>query len=437
MIKKAFFRANIPFTVDKSIVFDSKFSDCALNKNWRKSELNGDFLLKHINTSFAQNVICYSQKCQPINFSIPMSDPYDQSIVRNYCFSVSEMHIYCFDTGVGIFSFHIPYECDTDEEDIVNTCSILRCSAYHENPSLDGKAVFKDGVETRLSCLAQNKLDELFQNQCKLFDLLNDTSLRRIDMFSAVLCDTPNEETDTKSFDKLCYRLANAYDNRDKNLTTHEQDFYRQHEYTRWSFSKRGCAVVANLTGIGITDSFLKERWFFSVNSNYFYLYLMVLHQKYAIYNYLNTVAADASKAFVKVNQEALIEFNSKYIFSIVSDEHFIQHVYLRMQDVNNIKEVYADLMDELKRMFDYTQLKNEEYSEIRNSKLNIISVIISVLCSITIIFDSINLFTTHGYSLGFDCAKNTFCTGVITFEVIVFILFLTFVFFITKSKKK
>ena len=163
----------------------------------------------------------------------------------------------------------------------------------------------------------------------------------------------------------------------------------------------------------------------------------MVLHQKYAIYNYLNTVAADTDKIFVKANQEALIEFNSKYIFSIVSDEHFIQRVYLRMQDVNNINEVYADLMDELKRMFDYTQLKNEEYSEIRNSKLNMISVIISVLCSITIIFDSINLFTSHGYSLGFDCVKNTFCTGVIAFEVIVFIVFLTFVFFVGKSKKK
>ena len=153
---------------------------------------------------------------------------------------------------------------------------------------------------------------------------------------------------------------------------------------------------------------------------------MMILHQKYAIYNYLNTVASDTDNSFIKLNQESLIDFNSKYVFTIVSDEDFIQNVYLREKDAIDIDEVYTDLLDELKRMFEYSQLKSEEINEIRNNKLNIISVIISILCSITIIFDTINMFTVKGI----------WCILIVALEVLLFIGFFIFVMSISKKSK-
>ena len=422
MVKKAFFRANIPFSFDNKIIEDNEFFNLTVNKGWEIFDVEGDFLLKHINTTFEKNVVALRKQCDGLTFTLPFCDTSEGTETKTYLFEISEMDIFCFSTGIGIISMYIPYT-DAEANALVNTCSVLRCCAQHKDPS-QGRCVYKNDEETYLSVLAENELDLIFGKDCSLFNHFNENTLRRIDMFSAVLLDE-NENQD--EYDKICYRLANAFDNRDKDIKINPKDFYRQQEYTRWSFSKRGCSAVANLTGLNITDSFLENRWFVSVNTNYFYLYIMVLHQKYAIYNYLNEVAIDSDKNYVKLNQESLIEFNSKYIFSIVSDEHFIQSVYLRMKEVNNVDEVYEDLQDELKRLFEYSQLENDKNTEMRNSRLNIISIFISILCSVPIIFETFNMFSDK---------RSLLCISTIAIEILLILTALTSIFIITKRKK-
>lgn len=435
MVKKAFIRANIPFTLNSGVEFSGDFIEKLTESGWSEFDIQGDFLLKHINTSFNKNVICFSRQHENIPLCAPMCDYSNRTVSKNYNFTISETYVYCFDTGIGIISFHIPYDAGTEEETLVNTCSILRCSAKHPDAS-KGTAILQDGAETYLSCLAQEQLSSLLGTSFSLFDHFNENSLRRVDMFSAVLCDANTADADSRAYKKLCYRLANAYDSRDKDIVLNESDFYQPQDYTRWSFSKRGCCVVANLTGVGTTDAFLEDRWFVSVKSNYFYLYLMVLHQKYAIYNYLNTVAEDTEKNYIKFNQESLIEFNSKYVFSIVSDEQFIQGAYLRMKEVNNVDEVYSDLEDELKRLFEYSQLKNEESNELRNNKLNIISLIISVLCSASIIFDMVDMLSAPGCDFGFSTKEAALRTSIIIAGGLILFVFLMYVVLINKRKK-
>lgn len=422
MVKKAILRASIPFTLHSSANFKERFTESASKNGWEKSEIQGSFLLKHINTSFEKNAISFKKQYENCSCEVIMNSPTDETVIKKYPFSISEVYVYCFDTGVGIFTFHIPYENDTEDETIINVCSSLRCSAKHEG-SYGGVPINKNGEQTYLSCIADSELSALLGSTYTLFDNFNANSMKRVDMFSAVLCDADTNEI---KFDKNCYLLANTLDTRDTEISLTDNIFYRPQKYTRWSFSKRGCCVVSNLTGMAKTDSFLSCNWFNSIQTNYFYTYMMILHQKYAIYNYLNTVASDTNNNFIKFNQESLIDFNSKYVFTIVSDEDFIQNVYLRVKDAVDIDEVYTDLLDELKRMFEYSQLKSEESNEIRNNKLNIISVIISILCSITIIFDTINMFKVKGI----------LCMTIVALEVLLFIGFFIFVMSISKKKK-
>ena len=422
MVKKAILRASIPFTMNTAVNFNDEFRVRASENGWKKTEIQGSFLLKHINTSFEKNTENFTKRLEGANYTVRMKSPADESVMIEYTFSINEIYVYCFDTGVGIITFHIPYDNDIEEEAIINTCSLLRCSAKHES-AYNGVPVFINGEETYLSCIADSELKALIGNTYTLFDNFNANSMKRVDMFSAVLSDQSNNEN---TFDRTCYLLSNTLDTRDSELAFDEKTFYKPQKYTRWSFSKRGCSAVSNLTGMAKTDSFLTDRWFGSIQTNYFYTYLMILHQKYAIYNYLNTVASDTDNSFIKFNQESLIDFNSKYVFTIVSDENFIQSVYLRIKDAVDIDEVYTDLLDELKRMFEYSQLKTEESNEIRNNKLNIISVIISILCSITIIFDTINMFAVKGI----------LCMVIVALEVLLFAGFFVFVMSISKKKK-
>lgn len=430
MIRQTFLRANIPFTFENSSIFNAVFEENSKNLGWSKQKICGDLLLKHINTCLKENVVCFSKKIENLTLQAEIIDSENIPNKKVCTFSVSDINVFCFDTNNGIISLHIPFSSDISEDDLTNLCSSLRCSVRHEKLS-NGTTIMSDGKEVFLSDIAETYLSELFENNVTMFKHQNKDSLCRIDIFSCVL----SEKCDKKPLDLLSYRLANALDNRDKDLEVCESEFYRPQENSRWCFSKRGSSVIACLCDIQSTNNFLNTRWLDSIKTNYFYLYILVLHQKYAIYNYLDYVATDSQKVFMKSNQESLIDFNSKYIFSIISDETMLQSVYLKMKNVNNVDEVYKDLLDELERMFDYSQLKKDEENTKRNSKFSLISLIISIFCSITLIFDTVNVFANYGSKPGFSSINDLLCTFAIIFEVMFFALCLIFAF--SKGKKK
>lgn len=422
MVKKAFIRANIPFVIHEEMTFGNEFIQSATGHGWTKREIQGDLLLKHINTSFANNFVCFSKKCDGLNLVVPMIDAKTSSVKALYSITVSEVQVYCFDTEIGICSLLISYDQDTDEDAIANCCSLLHCSVPHSDKK-QCKPILQDEKETYLSCIADHFIGSLLGSAYTLFGTSNQTQLRRINMFSAALCNQEAAADEGAVCNNLCYRLANSYDARDKSLAVSKQDLHHQHHYIRWSFSKRGCAVVANLTGNAENDHFLQNRWFFSVSSNYFYIYLMVLHEKLAIYHYLNSIAEDPDMEHLKINQKSLIDFNNKYIFSIVSDEPFIQSAYLQLKQAANADDTYAELQEQLKRMFDYAQFQAAEAAEKKNDRFNLISIILGIAGFISIALDTVNFFTGLGFSIGFQSRGNSIYTAALSLEALLLLL--------------
>ena len=429
MVKQGFLRANIPFCT--AVAPGHSLIDTAGEQGWSRKLVQGDFLLKHINTSFANNVVCFQKACQDLVLTVPVQKAEEEKLYR---MSVSEVEVYCFDTGIGICSFHIPCTEGMDEAALANMCSVLHCSVPHKDGQ-KSTVIYQGEDETYLSCLAEQYLRQLLGDSFALFGMFNETSLRRINMFSVVLCGENKDQADSTACDELCYRLANAFDDRDQKLPSVEQALLRQQKYIRWCFTNRGSSVVANLTGQVQNDKFLQSRWVYSTMTNYLYLYLMVLHEKFAIYSFLNSIAEDPDMSQMQINQKALLDFNSKYIFSVVSDEQNLQTVYLKFKESTNTDDLYAELLDQLRHMFDYAQFQEDKNNETESHKLNLISLVISVVCSVSIIFDTVDLFSSHGCSLGLQSVKNAIFTGVIALEGILFVALLVLV--IAKNKKR
>ena len=434
MIKKAFMRASVPFILNDTEIFSGAFTQAATARGWKQFSMQGDFLLKHIDTTLSKNIICFEKRFAPLSLTVPVEDPKDKTVVHNYPFLIDCAQVFCFDTGVGICSLNIPYQTEAEEALIVNTCSALRCSAEQTNGN-PSQPIVQEGNQTYLCRIFKNHLDDLLGSNYVMFGTQNDTAQRRIDMFSAALCDI-RENTD-EACNKWCYLLANTFDTRDGDFTVQKEHVCYQHDYIRWSFSKRGTAVVANLTGTEQNDKFLQSRWFYSIESNYFYLYIMVMHQKLAIYHILNEITADPDMNHLEINQKALIEFNAKYVFSIVSDEPFLQEAYDRLKKATSADDVYAELQEQLSHMFDYARLEAVEANEVRDRRLNFISSILGVVCSFSVIADSISLFRSYGCSFGFDSIANGIFSGVIGMEALLFVLLLLFVFILNKKKKQ
>lgn len=431
MVEQAFLQANIPFTIKNKTI-----SDINPKNGWEIREVSGSFLLKHINTSFSKNLVCYSKRFHGLDFTVNANPSCCNGETKGYKFTISEITAFCFDTGTGIATLHIPYLHGVEDDELINVCAALRCSVDNVGDA-NSCAIYRNDQKTYLSCIAIEHLTSLLSDTFELFGQFTETNSKRVDMFSAALCDEQSLENDGIDADRMCYLIANTLDTRDKQFTPEGKTFYRQHDYRRWCFSKRGCCAVANLTGNSSNDTFLSTRWLDSLKTNYFYIYIMVLHQKYAIYNYLNTIASDSEMNYVAFNQESLIEFNAKYIFAIVSDESFIQNAYMNMRSVNNVDEVYTDLVDEQKRMFEYSQLKSNETNEIKASRLNIISIVISIICSLGMVVDTVDLFSSQGYFLGFNTSGNIMCTIAVIVEVLVFTVCLISVYLVSKNKKK
>lgn len=423
MINSAFIKAIIPFSFCDNDIFTKKQQ----KPGWTYCITGGNLLLKHINITLSENAVCLSKSIENANFSANVG-----VCPEKVDFSVSNISFFCFDTGIGLIFLDIPFNKGISQSNLVNLCSHLRCCARHSNPKscleiYDGEnPLYLDDIALKFS-------KEIFSGDISLFNHTNSQSLKRIDIFSAVLCE---KNTPEKDLDLLCYRLSNAIDDRNNDLEIDKNEIYLPQDHIRWCFSKRGTCVVANLTGLESTNDFLTSRWLGTINTNYFYVYLFSLHQKYAIYNYLNEVAEDSARIFLRENQEKLIEFNSKYIFTTVSDENFIQTVYQNIRSVNDICDIYSDLLDELKRMFEFSQLKQDEQNEGRNAKFSFISLVISLLCGSSIIFETLGIFTSHGFALGFSSIKNAICTLTVTCESLLFIIFLIIAFTANRKKK-
>ncbi len=434
MIKKAFMRASIPFVLNGPSVFCKEFVQSATTRDWKQFYMQGDFLLKHIDTTLTKNVACFEKRFDAISFVATCKDTKDETTLHHYPFSVDCVQVYCFDTGLGICSINIPYATEIEKNILANLCAVLHCSAEQTN-NTQGLMISHDSTQTYLSCVIQNFLDDLLGSDYVIYGTQDNAVQRRVDMFCAALCDI-GENADAEC-NKLCYLLANAYDTRDSKLAIKKEDVFYQHDYIRWHFTKRGCACVSNLTGIGSNDNFLKNRWFYSIESNYFYLYIMVMHQKLASYHLLNSITADPDLNHFTINQKALIEFNAKYIFSIVSDEPFLQKAYTEMKKATNADDVYAELQSQLVRMFDYARMEADDANEMRSHRLNLISTFISIVCSISIISETVSLFRAYGYSLGFASLRNSIFTGVIGMEVLLFLALLLFVLIPHRKKHK
>ena len=428
MVVKGYMRANVPFVFDTEKTLTQIFANNAHKKNWESFQMQGDFLLKHINISFINNATCLLKKCNK-NLQVPVKN-FTKNTVSNCDIAISEVQVYLFDTGIGFCSLHIPYD-NVNEDTVSDICSILYSSV---TGTLN---IFENGTSTYLDCIANEVLGELNISACKLFGTANENALKRINMFSCVLLDSEKNDADCNCFNSYCYQLANTYDNRNKNFDFNPQDLYYQHNYVRWGFSTRGCSAVANLTGNEFTDNFLRERWFYSISTNYYYLYLMVLHEKFATHNFLNIITDDPDMHHFKINQKMLIDFNSKYIFKIVSDEKFIQDIFLRFKEATNADDAYIELTEQLKKMFDHAEYNSDKEIENKNQSLNLISIIISIVCSLSVIFDTMSLFYSRGLSLGFDSTKNALFTSGVILEIVLFIIVAISVIWVNKNKNK
>lgn len=80
----------------------------------------------------------------------------------------------------------------------------------------------------------------------------------------------------------------------------------------------------------------------------YLYLYILALHQKYALYYFLTNFSIEQNMAGLEKKLQDLVNFKAKYVFEIISESETYQTVYYKQCKSFALEELYRDIDEQI-----------------------------------------------------------------------------------------
>ena len=334
-----------------------KFRSKAISrKGWSVDHMiDSGFYLSYIGRIFNKNglnsdclVLC--KKLQNKNYLLPP-----------YSFSVDHARIFSFDTSVALLELNILFSCD-NPEDIANLVAVLRCCNH-------AKVCYGKDETVCVNTIAEQILEGL--DPYILFNHIDSCGETRADLFISMII--PQSENDINLH---AYRIANGLDSRCKEIPESGVNSFSLYPHVQWEISNRGICNTGIITSNERNNKFISQNWFPHSKHRYIIWYILALHQKYALYHFLNEIAKNNAVSSLKKTQEKIVFFNTKYRFSIISEETSYQKPYEMFCEILGLEKQFADIDDEIERISEY----HEAISNKNNTKS---MTIISILCAI------------------------------------------------------
>ena len=287
----------------------------------------------------------------------------EQLLVFGHALSVSHARIFSFDTSIGFLELNIPYACNKPDK-ISDIMAFLRCSNFPRLPCGEKERECLNSVATRI-------LTGL--GEFTLFDHLAKNGETRPELFVTLLADQKTEELPLHA-----HRIARALHSSHE-AEVSEMNAYAKFSHTQWEISEYGVCNVGILTGNEQNDVFLNKNWFAHSESRYIPWYILALHQKYALYHFLNEIAQKNDMRNLRKTQKKIVLFNTKYRFRIVSEEIDYQRHYEQFCELIGLDKQFDDIDDEIERISDY-------HETVGSAKNNASMTIIALVCTLSVL---------------------------------------------------
>lgn len=343
----------IPFKTENYYDFRKKLFSA---EDWQyETAADSSFYLKYINRIFNKNGI----------FSDCMITKKSLHTELGSNLFINEARIFSFDTGAAFLELSIPFSCDTFEE-LENTVSLLRLSNQKLFSDKDKKEISIN--ETSLELLSSLGTKSIFCH-------LPENAQTRPELFVSVILDDFSDNLDLHA-----YRIANGLDERYKG-EAENCEFYSNFPHIKWAITDRGICNIGIKTKDAANREFIENNWFNFTKTRYIFWYMLILNQKYTLYQYMNDIAENSSFGNLRDFRKKIMEFNTKYRFSIISEEASYQKLYEIAGNIKGLQREFDDIDEEIERIADYHESKNDK----NTSKA---MTIISILCAVSAIKD-------------------------------------------------
>ena len=297
--------------------------------------------------------------------------------------TVDEVRFSCFSTGVGFMEFWVSYP-DFGVDEIANFSYMFKKATSKCNRQLpNGQRALYDVARDLLPRDWQAVLffstSARFKYECNCFHFLH-------------IDEKIPDSTELKS---TVYRLSRSYrNNMPASVESAYDMMYEAGIGDYWGGCSEGLAnIVYHAPGSTDekSDYYLHNLKPQRLQTDYYFMYLLLLNQKYAAIEYIRLVSQslDSSTKYVENLNKRIIQLKNTFSFNVISDDSIVQNIYSKMYAVLEIRNLLEDVIENEKQMEFLQKAKHMNDDRLSNKYL----LGISILSLFSALIDSASFF--------------------------------------------
>jgi hypothetical protein len=285
---------------------------------------------------------------------------------KEYTFRISETNLYLFETNIGFLVFELEYPKDIHIDSYIETNNILKNIKPHRGVTWEmftGKQT--PSIEIHLSEITERILVDF--KVSSYFESEKDVPIRGL-MFNSIVigfedynnADIQEYKNELKRYLFELRRLfSSSYKPSPEEFKIeNNNEILQTFDNSYWGVALEGVANIAYLINDEHCDSFFKNSYISTIKSTYFYIYMISLHQRYALLNLSIRSSKLLIQPSVNVNNDStitvrglrkeMIFFTLRSAFKHVSSVTHHGKVYKILNDTLQIDELNKELHFEL-----------------------------------------------------------------------------------------
>lgn len=315
--------------------------------------------------------------------------------------SIDQVRFSCFSTGVGFLEFWVSYE-DMTPENIADFAYLFKKAAKMcGKKTANGKHALYDAAVSLMPESAEAQLffsaTVPFKYECICFHFIH-------------LDEQPGSDESVR--DRLC-RLSRSYNT--KFTSSFESDYdmiYRSGAGDCWGGSSEGLVNITYDFESSDSDYYLHNIKLSHLSVDYYFLYLLLLNQRFTAIQYINDIAKNFHKnpSDAEDLNKRIVELKAVFSFNVLSDDKIFQNVYSKMYSILEIEQLLADIVDNESQMQILQSANSAKVEKLSSKFLFGISLLslFSALIDASSYFDRIRGLQSVSTILGFLCVCAT-----------------------------
>ena len=123
---------------------------------------------------------------------------------------------------------------------------------------------------------------------------------------------------------------------------------YKPYANDQWGGSCEGLVNITYDPKNDDTNRYLHEIKHSHLKTDYYFLYLLLLNQRFSCIHYITSIAASFGKPYREIEalNAKIVELKTTFAFNIISDDQIFQNVYAKMYGILGIDSLLRDILD-------------------------------------------------------------------------------------------